>query len=197
MKPIKICSIPDCGRTDRIVRGWCRMHYERWGRTGDPLGDPTKHRSSSENFWAQIEKTDTCWNWTGYKHPVGGYGMTALDGRQGYAHRFTYEMANGPIPEGMQLDHMCHNPGCANPAHLRVVTSKQNLENLSGPQLRSKSGARGVYPIKNSNKWRVAVGHHGKQIHVGCFATLDEAKAAAMAKRNELFTHNLLDRVAA
>jgi hypothetical protein len=77
------------------------------------------------------------------------------------------------------------------------VSHKQNKENLRGASKNSKSGARGVWWHKSSNRWQARVGHDGKQVHVGYFGTIAEAEAeaAVIAKRNELFTHNDLDRL--
>lgn len=145
------------------------------------------------NFWSHVEKTETCWNWTASKMK-GGYGKLRFNGKDYAAHRFAYEMTGNTIPDGMDLDHTCHNPACVRLDHLRVATRKQNNENLSGAYKNSKSGVRGVTWQKG--KWRVQIGHNGKVHHVGYFTDMEQAEAAAVAKRNELFTHNELDRAA-
>jgi hypothetical protein len=78
-----------------------------------------------ERFWAKVDKTDTCWLWTGYT--CKGYGQFC--GRPGTraAHRITYEILVGPIPQGMDLDHLCRVRACCNPAHLEPVTRRENL----------------------------------------------------------------------
>lgn len=55
-----------------------------------------------------------------------GYGQVLIGGHKWLVHRFVWEQLKGKIPEGMQLDHLCRNPGCSNPEHLRVVTNKEN-----------------------------------------------------------------------
>jgi hypothetical protein len=144
-------------------------------------------------FWPKVDKSGECWEWTG---EVGrqGYGRFRLDGRRQYAHRVAYELVKGPILADMMLDHFCHNLSCVNPDHLRPVTNKQNQENLKGARSTSSTGVLGVswYPI--TGKWRAAVGHDGRTFHAGYFDSIAEAEAAAIAKRNELFTHNHLDR---
>jgi hypothetical protein len=106
-------------------------------------------------------------------------------------------MANGPIPEGMVIDHMCHSRKCVRPSHLQVVTQKQNSENLSGPRLASKTGIRGVSWSKVARKWTVFVRHNRRNHYGGVFVDIKEAEAAAIALRNELHTNNLQDRRAA
>ena len=156
-----------------------------------PISDPMTR------FWPKVEKTTTCWNWTGSKNAYG-YGVFQRGGRgagQSLAHRYSWELAIGPIPEGMHLDHMCHQHGCVNPEHLRVVDNKQNHENVKGAYSTSGTGVRGVSWDKTRGLFRAAVVHNYKQVMVGRFETLEEAEAAVKAKRLELFSHNLLDRV--
>lgn len=143
-------------------------------------------------FWAKVEKGEDCWEWTASK--IKGHGRLTVAGRTLYAHRISFELVNGPIPAGMEIDHMCHNRGCVNPGHLRVVTPKQNGENRAGANPNSKSGVRGVHWRKDVKKWQVTIHAGSKMHHVGYFTDLPEASEAAAAKRNELFTHNELDR---
>lgn len=80
-----------------------------------------------------MDEATGCWNWVGSRHP-GGYGRFGLDGRVVYAHRFAVEAFRGPIPDGMQVDHfVCSNPPCCNPAHLRVVTPRENVLRSNAP----------------------------------------------------------------
>lgn len=87
--------------------------------------------TDSERFdvkWS--EDAAGCWIWTANATP-GGYGLfkvaTGLSGgRQAYAHRWAYERANGPIPAGLELDHVCNVVRCVNPAHLEPVTRREN-----------------------------------------------------------------------
>src|SRR5438105_2573404 len=79
-----------------------------------------------ERFWAKVEKTDTCWLWTA-STANGGYGAFVLNDVIVRAHRFAYELLVGPIPEGLQLDHLCRVRHCVNPAHLEPVTQQENI----------------------------------------------------------------------
>lgn len=148
--------------------------------------------SVEDRFWAKVEKTDDCWLWTACAD-VDGYGQMRIGGKGKKAHRISYEIAYGPIPDGMFVDHICHVPACVRPEHLRLATPKQNLENRAGATYTSRSGVRGVY-AHISGRWQVKVGHNGKSNYVGLYEDIRDAEAAAIAKRNELFTHNDADR---
>jgi hypothetical protein len=148
-----------------------------------------------ERFWEKVDRTGDCWLWLASRNE-GGYGLF-WDGTAGVlAHRFAYGQLVGPVSDG--LDHRPTCPkNCVNPAHLRPVTQKQNMENLTGAYSTSKSGVRGVAWSKAAGRWRAQVQHRGKQYYLGLFDTVELAGAAAEAKRLELFTHNDLDRMAA
>jgi hypothetical protein len=94
---------------------------------------------SVDLFWAKVDATGDCWVWTGqqYSH---GYGQVKrwIDGRTKtwYAHRFAFEALVGPIPKGLELDHLCRNRACVNPDHLEVVT---HAENMARSPLRGRS----------------------------------------------------------
>jgi hypothetical protein len=152
--------------------------------------------SDADRFWAKVDKSSECWLWTASRKP-NGYGQFMMWPKLRYAHRVAYELTVGPVPSGTDLDHVCHSRACVNPAHLRLTTRKQNLENHSGAPKNNSSGVRGVYWHKQRSKWHARVGHAGKTYNAGLFATIAEAESAVIAKRNELFTHNDLDRVAA
>jgi hypothetical protein len=147
----------------------------------------------TERFWSKVNKTAGCWNW-GASKSKKGYGQFRIGKRVVKAHRVAYELENGLIPAGMDVDHRCHNKACVNPAHLRLATNKQNHENLPGAQANSKSGVRGVSWNKASGKWTAKLQHNGRGIHVGLFPTVEAAAEAVAAKRRELFTHSDMDK---
>lgn len=184
------CSFADCGRP-HAARGLCAGHY-RQSRSGDTLR-PLRRTgvSAAEKLDMKTQKTSTCWNWGGALSR--GYGVIRVDGKKALAHRVSYELANGPIPEGLQIDHMCHNRRCVNPSHLQAVTAEGNRQNLSGAYMNSQTGVRGVHPLPDG-RFSAFVKHRGKSYSVGAYTTVEEAASAVVAKRNELFTNNLLDR---
>lgn len=146
-------------------------------------------------FWDKVEKTEGCWLWTASRTPRG-YGKFHFGGKLQPAHRLSFAAANGPIPDGKFIDHICHNTRCVKPSHLRAVTPKQNSEHKDGAHVNSTTGVRGVFV---DNRWTRPrywgqVVHAGRRVYVGTFNTLPDAEAAVTAKRNELFTHNDQDR---
>ncbi|WP_081287478.1 HNH endonuclease signature motif containing protein, partial [Mycobacterium asiaticum] len=68
-----------------------------------------------------------CWEWIGAIQSRG-YGSFAHEGRTWSTHRLAYELLVGPIPDGLQVDHLCFNKRCCNPTHLEPVTGKVNCE---------------------------------------------------------------------
>lgn len=146
-----------------------------------------------KRFWDKVNKTDSCWLWTSWTRK--GYGQFYLDGKDVSAHIVAYEWANGPVPEGLVLDHKDCVRNCVRPSHLQPVTQRQNTENLSGAHKDSKSGVRGVYWHKGRNRWRAEASSHGVRYHVGYFSSVREAEEAVIVKRNQIFTHNRKDRI--
>lgn len=87
-----------------------------------------------ERFWSKVDRsTPGCWQWLASTNPQG-YGMfwLASAGRPVGAHRVAYELTVGPVPEGMEIDHLCRNRACVNPAHMEPVRHAENVRRGAG-----------------------------------------------------------------
>lgn len=91
-----------------------------------------------ERFESKVmrDPNSGCWLWVGYVDPIGGYGQfnVGIPGDK-KAHRWSYRLYVGEIPQGMDLDHKCRQRCCVNPGHLEPVTRKENLRRGIGQEL--------------------------------------------------------------
>lgn len=89
-------------------------------------------------FWSKVDKNGPgskphlgpCWVWTRALQ-TAGYGNAWIDGTSRTAHKVAWVWANGPVPDGLQLDHLCENRTCCRPDHLEPVTSRENSHRTS------------------------------------------------------------------
>jgi hypothetical protein len=114
----------------------CRICKRDWLRSNRPRSERGRGRPARpmrERFdekW-RLDPETGCWIWTASKKVTvraGSYGsFTVQSGKNQLAHRVAYELYVGPIPEGLELDHLCRRPECVNPAHLEPVDHRENL----------------------------------------------------------------------
>ena len=192
------CSVDGCEKPVR-ARGYCNPHYKRQMRYGDPLAS-ARRPPIEKRFWSKVEKTESCWLWAGSIISTGyGNFFVGRDPETGrkvsmLAHRFSYELVHGAIPEGHVVDHKCYVHNCVNPQHLQAVDKSGNGQNRVGPQSNNKTGVLGVCWSNRRSKYIVQARVNGRGYYGGQYDDLAEAEAAAIALRLRVMTNNLADR---
>lgn len=149
--PDRTCSIDGCTRPHNC-RGWCELHYLRWRRQGDPNA-LLVHKRVEDRLWSKVDRNGPlptwapflgpCWIFNGAKND--GYGLLRVDRKERKAHRLAYEFEVGPIPAGLQLDHLCRVRACVNPAHLEPVTAAENI--ARAPSIPATTNARKTHCV--------------------------------------------------
>jgi hypothetical protein len=85
-----------------------------------------------ERFFEKVLKTESCWLWQGTLS--NGYGNFAINGGHILAHRYSWELVHGPVPDGLWVLHNCpggDDPRCCNPAHLWLGTNQDNIADMA------------------------------------------------------------------
>jgi len=141
MNATRICSIEHC-TTPTVRKEFCDRHYRRNRLNGSPLitKRPGLELTPEERLARGTDKTGDCWLWTG-----GGvrYGKTSVGGKSAAVHVLAYELANGPVPEGLVVRHSCDTPKCVKPAHLSVGTPAQNSRDMTARDRQAKGIRQG------------------------------------------------------
>lgn len=104
------CMALGCTHPVGVLK-FCARHYE-------------DHHLETR-FWSTVRKTTSCWTWSGRTNG-DGYGLIDVRGNGIRSHRLAYELARGPIPDGLEIDHLCRNRACVNPDHLEPVDGRTN-----------------------------------------------------------------------
>lgn len=119
------------------LSGWCKECNSKRPSTYKKV----VRKSIFERLFEKVDKTDECWNWTGYKNKQG-YGSIKVNDKMIKTHRLSYELFFGEIPHGLDVLHKCDNPSCLRPDHLFIGDDKANTQD-------SISKGRHVIPIAN------------------------------------------------
>lgn len=152
------CKLAGCDAKHH-ARGWCYNHYMQWFRTGHARLMPT----FEQRFWAHVDKTETCWLWTGSLFPTG-YGQIKVDGKTSLAHRISWSLVTGAMPDG-PLHHSCGIKRCVNPDHLHLHDRKSHaaehkrLGNASGHGHETHCPAGHAYDETNTYRDRKGSRH--------------------------------------
>ena len=145
----------------------------------------SRPRPVEDRLWPRVTKTETCWLW--HRAEPHGYGKISVNGRHEYVHRVVYEMLRGPIPEGMQIDHLCRNKLCCNPDHLEPVTRKENLAR----GIDANAAKRNQSHCKNGHEWappNLRVASNGRRFCKPCADARRRAKRARQRARGQRVT---------
>lgn len=104
---------------------------------------PYRKKDPASRFWTKVEKSSDCWEWRASLNNKG-YGTFRLSSprRSILAHRYAWELANGPIPQGMVACHHCDNPKCVRPSHMFLGTKRDNLLDMAKKGRSPMAGAK-------------------------------------------------------
>lgn len=164
-----MCGVEGCDSPRYWSKPYCRNHYYSWRKYGDPTfversrserklkpAPPKRRPYSFEEYVAPhiTEDESGCWLWTGRLDRFG-YGRKRRPDKDWLVHRLVWEHLVGPIPPGLELDHLCRVRACCNPAHLEPVTRKENI--------RRSMAASAIAARTNRCKQGHDLAVHGKQ----------------------------------
>lgn len=185
----RTCSIEGCERP-HAARGMCKRHYAsaRW------RGLPTISRDPVDRLNRNSENVGDCREWV-KERDAKGYGRASFNGKTMLAHRLAYMLNVGEIPEGMSVDHICGNPPCIKPEHLRLATDVENRHNWVAER-RNATGNRGVSFRSDCRlQFEATVMANRVRYPLGRYATAEEAGRIASIGRYILHRRSVKDQM--
>lgn len=117
----------------------------------------------SRRFWDKVHKTDGCWEWTGPCRPYGRVCVGSVKNntrREVLAHRASWTINFGQIPDGKNVCHSCDNPACVRPDHLFIGSQKENMQDMYSKGRQNKNQSRvgvfnGMSKLRNDEIYRI------------------------------------------
>lgn len=182
------CEFAHCKNPPK-ARGLCGGHY-RQAQLGKELSELRPGRNAPLEdrlaYWSMPLVETGCVVWLGTL-TESGHSKIGVGYDQKRAHRVAWELVNGPIPDGLMIDHRCGVRPCINVDHLRLATPAQNSAHLTVMDSRNTSGHRNVFWDKSRGKWMVLIGFDGRYRNFGRFSDKADAIRVANEKREELY----------
>lgn len=120
-----------------------------------------KVKPAADRFWGKVRKEDGCWLWVG-RITSWGYGHFVINGKDTYAHRFSWELHNGPIPDGLCVLHNCpggDNPRCVRPSHLLLGTHAENMADRNSKSRQARGEAFPQHKLTSAAVCRIRARH--------------------------------------
>jgi hypothetical protein len=149
-----------------------------------------RHCNTSALFWSKVSKSDGCWEWMGGKDK-DGYGKITYMWRGLRAHRLSWELTYGVIPQGLDVLHRCDNPPCVRPDHLFLGTHGDNNRDM-------KEKGRTATGIRNGSythpELRPRGNRHGSRTHPECLRRGEMVNTAKLAGGDVVEIRNLYAR---
>lgn len=189
----KACSIPDCNGNAHAdakgARGWCRAHYHKWNRYGDPLGGRT--RIGEAERWLQRHvrySADECLIWP-FSKGSRGYGRVQIGEQKLPAHREMCARAHGdpPTPKH-EAAHSCGNGhlGCVNPRHLRWDTHQGNMSDTLEHGTHTRGERQPTHKLTEADVRSIRVAYAGgtvSQQALACKFGIGQAQVGRIIRR--------------
>lgn len=172
------CTIPGCGKTKIMARGWCGTHYKRWYRHGDPLAQVNRRAPNGATpeerlrdvGWTIIQRRPDltpCWEWDGLTDRAG-YGRIWDGERVAATHRVAFATWAGPLAPTDHVLHRCDNPPCMNPEHLHPGDDATNMAEMV-TRKRAANGERRPHKLTDADVAAIRkayTGERGQQTHL-------------------------------